>query len=526
MEKRFFQLSAITKRINYLLQPAFSKQFWVKAEISSGRERGGSFYCDLTETSINGKIIAKISCTIWQQELRNIRNLFKNSDMDLMLNDGTTVGFLCSLQYSPQYGISLRVIDADPSIAMGEMELKKREIIERLQKEGLFEKNKKCIVPLLPLRIGIISSSGSAAYTDFIKTITDSKFGFKIYLADAMMQGDQTEKSVLRALDALCQLKMELIVIARGGGSKTDLYSLDNESIARMIADCVIPVWTGIGHEIDTSVLDYVANKSFKTPTAIAEEIVARFVHMRRQLDESENSLKMVWDYRLKNAQEYIERSITGIKQGTRKLLNVTTSGLRERAQGISLCVKGRIASEQIRIQVSKEKLRSQPNSMIQNNIERLQSKKQDLWLRAKFALSSSIKNIKVLRIRFERERFLRRLQVEQDRNSKVSLQLKNRFRALHDVKFMQYRHIQDRLKIEKILHRICIEKKSLDEKMATMKASDPKSALQRGFALVYRQDGKLIKSITDVNEKDKINTNVADGYITSEVTLKGGKHE
>ena len=206
--------------------------------------------------------------------------------------------------------------------------------------------------------------------------------------------------------------------------------------------------------------------------------------------------------------------------------MNVTTSGLRERAQGISLCVKGRIASEQIRIQVSKEKLRSQPNSMIQNNIERLQSKKQDLWLRAKFALSSSIKNIKVLRIRFERERFLRRLQVEQDRNSKVSLQLKNRFRSLNDVKFMKYRHIKDRLKIEKILHRICIEKKSLDEKMATMKASDPKSALQRGFALVYRQDGKLIKSITDVNEKDKINTNVADGYITSEVTLKGGKHE
>ena len=139
MEKRFFPLSAITKRINELLEPAISKQFWVKAEISTGRERGGAFYCDLVETDAGGKIVAKIACTIWQRELATIKELFKARNMDLVLTNGTVVGFLCSLQFSPQYGLSLRVIDADPSIALGEMELKKREIIERLQKEGLFE---------------------------------------------------------------------------------------------------------------------------------------------------------------------------------------------------------------------------------------------------------------------------------------------------------------------------------------------------------------------------------------------------
>ena len=526
MEKRFFPLSVITARINVLLQPAIASQFWVKAEISSGRERGGSFYCDLTETDTHGKVIAKISCTVWQRDLNNIRNLFKKNNMDFLLNNGTIVGVLCSLQYSPQYGISLRVLDADPSIAMGEMELKKREIIERLQKEGLFEQNKKCIVPMLPLRIGFITSHGSAAYNDFIKTITASKFGFKVYVADAMMQGDQTEKSILQALDTLCQLKVELILIARGGGSKTDLYYLDNEAIARKIASCRIPVWTGIGHETDTSVLDHVANKSFKTPTAIAEELVARFVQMRRQLDESANSLKTVWTYRLKKDQDYIGRSITGITQAPRKLIALTASSLRERAQGLSLRVKKRITSEQIRTQVIKEKLRSQPSSMINKKLDQLASKKRNLESLAKFTLSSSTKIVNGLKIRFERERFLRRLQIEHDGNRRFICQFNNRFLAVYDAKRMKQEHFKDRLKIEKITNRISMERKSLIEKMSTLKATDPQMALQRGFALVYNQNGQLIRSINDVAIKDAIRTSVADGFITSEVTFKGDKHE
>ena len=105
MEKRFFPLSVITKRINELLEPAISKQFWVKAEISTGRERGGAFYCDLVETDAGGKIVAKIACTIWQRELSTIKELFKARNMDLVLTNGTVVGFLCSLQFSPQYGV-------------------------------------------------------------------------------------------------------------------------------------------------------------------------------------------------------------------------------------------------------------------------------------------------------------------------------------------------------------------------------------------------------------------------------------
>jgi len=115
----FHNLSTITNRINALLQPAIGKTFWVKAEISSGRERGGTFYCDLVETNKNGKIIAKMSCTIWNRELYSIRAKFSENKLDLKLDNGTSVGFLCSVQYNLQYGLSLKVTDADPAFALG-----------------------------------------------------------------------------------------------------------------------------------------------------------------------------------------------------------------------------------------------------------------------------------------------------------------------------------------------------------------------------------------------------------------------
>ena len=525
MDKRFFPLSSITSRISELLQPAITKRFWVKAEVMSGRERGGAFYCDLIETGANGKVAAKIACTIWAQELTSIRNLFKSKGMELVLTDGTVVGFQCSLQYSPQYGISLRVIDADPAFALGEMELKKREIIERLQAEGLFTPNKECFLPLLPLNIGLISSVGSAAYNDFIQTLSASGYGFKVHMADAMMQGEQTQKSVLRALEALIQLDVELIVIARGGGSKTDLYFLDNETIARRIANSAIPIWTGIGHEIDTSVLDYVANKAFKTPTAVAEELVARFVQMQRQLEEATNTLRTVWAYRYKTDREYLDRAVIGIHQGPRKLLEVTSSCLRERAQDLRHRVSGRLSSEHLLLQAMRGKIRTIPITIIHKQIERLTVKGQNLGTQVKYALSGSTATLVRLKNRFDRNRFIKRLQMERDTVEKIQQRLISRFSATLKLKAVQQGNRKDRFKIEKVRQRIFVERKSLNDKMATLRAIDPQQALQRGFALVYRQDGSLIKSINDISEKDIIYTRVADGSVISEVTAKEQKH-
>ena len=370
-ERTFFSLSAITNRIQQILQPSIGKLFWVKAEISSGRERGGSFYCDLVETKDSGEIIAQMRCTIWSRDLSNIKKKFKDSDLDLILDDGTVVGFQCSIQYSPRYGLSLKVNDADPAFALGELELKKKEILDRLKKEGLLEPNKQLYVPILPINLGLITSKGSAAYNDFINTLEQSNFGFRVYLADSMVQGNKTEQSVLHALETLELLDLELVLILRGGGSKTELFSLDNEQIARKIAAYKYPVWTGIGHEIDTSILDHVANRYFKTPTAVAEELVARFVEMKRHLEEAEHRFKSSWSYRLDIEKKYLESSTTGLTRGARKLIDNKSVNLRERANFLSSMVFDRLTREKSTLAVWTKTLKTAPITIINNILER-----------------------------------------------------------------------------------------------------------------------------------------------------------
>ncbi len=519
-----FPLSVITKRINELLQPAISTQFLVRAEISSGSERGGSFYCDLIETDANGKTIAKLRGTIWSQDLVRIKALFKGRDMELVLTNGTAVVFLCSLQFHPQHGISLKVLNADPSFAMGELELRKRAIIEQLQKEGLFEVNKKHVVTMLPLKIGLVTSHSSAAYNDFIHTLSNSGFGFKVYVADAMMQGEQTERAVLKALLALVRLKVELIVIVRGGGSKTDLSFLDNESIARTIAVCPVPVWTGIGHEIDTSVLDYVSNRRFKTPTAVAEELVARFVQMRRQLDESANTLKTVWSYRLKTSHDHLERATTGLQQGARKLWDVTVGHLRELALKLRYSVGRRVNGEQLKCRSQGERLRSLPAVLLESKKEHLVSKKKNLGSGAKSILARTVITFSGIRQRFDRRRFIRRIQAERDNSRKTQSHLQNRFLSMVKVRNAEQKGLKNRFRVEKVKQRIYAESRSLTERMSILRASDPQRVLERGFALVYQSNDRLLRSLHDVNEKDKVRTQFADGSMVSEVVSKEAK--
>jgi exodeoxyribonuclease VII large subunit len=517
-QPRFFNLSDITGRIQAILQPHISKRFWVKAEISSGRERGGSFYCDLVETDENGQIMAQMRCAIWSRDLARIRKRFKEHDLKLTLDDGTVVGFECSLQYSPQYSLSLKVNDADPTFALGELELKKKEIIDRLKKEGLLKPNKTLFVPTLPLKIGLVSSKNSAACNDFLKTLKTSMFGFRVYFADAIVQGKQAEASVLSALETLEHLDLELVVIARGGGSKTDLSYLDNEAIARKIASYRFPVWTGIGHEIDLSILDHVANQYFKTPTAVAEELVARFVEMKRHADEAKNRFKSTWAYRTGIEKKYLSDAQRGIRSGTRKLMDVTKSSLKHQASVLSASILKRISNEQSRIAISRRNLVTAPTNTI---------KQRRVWLsdyQAKYKLSCQRqvverkKDLSSVKNRFRVDRFSQRIQQERSQIQRWTTLYRRRFQTDLAVRVKEISFFRSQLNLGTILKLIEKERSAVSSKMAIIRVVDPANSLKRGFSLVYSSQGDLIKSVTKVKKRDNLNITVTDGRIISTV--------
>ena len=569
-QRTFFNLSAITYRIQEILQPYIGKKFWVRAEISSGRERGGSFYCDLVETNENGDIIAQMRCTIWSRDLSGIRQKFKDHDLDLILDNGTVVGLQCSIQYSPRYGLSLKATDADPTFALGELELKKKEILERLKKVGLLEPNKKLFVTTLPLNIGLITSHNSAAANDFIKTLRQSGFGFRIYLADAIVQGNQAEISVINALAALEKLALELVVIVRGGGSKTELFSLDNETIARKIAAYKYPVWTGIGHEIDVSILDHVANRFFKTPTAVAEELVARFVEMKRHLDEADHRFRSSWTYRLDIEKKYLENARNGLTRGARKLIESKNVNLKERANLLSSRVFDRLTREKSQLAVWGKTLTTAPISMIRSSRERLKGRTENyiascnrrvteinrylkdaaarlkstwsyrLLIEHKYAINarkgiqqgtrklvdSTSANLKSMASLLS-SKVLDRLSVEKSRLNIAQQFIRSG--ALNEIK-LQNRDMTGRIKrfqLDRILQVIERERNQLKNKMAAIRAADPVTSLKRGFSLVYKANDQLVKSIDAVTEGESLKTRVKDGLIISTVKqTEGNKYD
>ena len=503
------------------------KQFWVKAEISSGRERGGSFYCDLVETDKNGKIMAQMRCSIWSRDLANIRREFKDCDLDLKLDNGTSVGFQCSLQYHPQYGLSLKVVGADPVFALGELELKKKEILDRLTKEGLLKPNKELPVPVLPQRLGLISSKGSAAYNDVLKTLNSTPFGFKIYVADTTVQGDRTEKSVLKALDVLEKLDVELVIISRGGGSKTDLFYLDNEAIARKIAAYKIPVWTGIGHETDFSILDHVANEYFKTPTAVAEEIIARFVELNRHVEEAKERFKSTWTYRLEMENRWLQEAKTGIQQGTRKLLDTTRTDLRNMAGTLRSNVLDRLGNEKMSLSLYGKNLSTAPLNTVSLFRERLENKRQRYGNASNRFLIDKRKDLEGKKKRLHPDRFNQRIRQERAFLETWKNQIRRRSTAEVNAGSQSLGYMKGRFRLEKILSRIGNERRLIGNKLATLRAVDPETSLKRGFSLLYKEDGVLIKSIAQVEQGGVVVTDLKDGKISSTVnSIKEKNHE
>lgn len=412
----------------------------------------------------------------------------------------------------------MKSVNADPAFALGELELKKQEILARLVKDSLLKPNKRLAVPVLSQKIGLITSKGSAACNDILKTFSSSGFGFKIFLADSVMQGGKTEESVLSALDVLEEISIDLLIIARGGGSKTDLSYLDNEQIARRIAGYRYPVWTGIGHEIDTSILDHVANRYFKTPTAVAEDIVARFVEMKRHLEESENRFRSTWTYRYDIDKKRLNDAKTGILQGTRKLLDATKSYLLGYATTLSAKLQTRLTSENSKIAVSKNLISTASINLIQREVEKLSDKSDRLISGCLSQTANSHKELWNLKKRFRADRFISRLQHEQQAVQKYQKQFLFKFNSEMNFCKQQMTQFSRRFKIESVIKYIGNEKTKLAAKAATLRAADPVTSLKRGFSLVHAENGDLVKSISRINVADRLETQVSDGRIISTV--------
>ena len=191
------------------------------------------------------------------------------------MDDGMEIRIAGKLAWwAPRGRIQLRMATIDPTYTLGRLGEDRDRLLAALRSERLLDRNRSVPMPVLPLRIGLVTSLGSAAHADFRHELERSGIGFRILEADARTQGLDAGRSIAVAIARLAAHGADVVAVVRGGGSRTDLAPFDGEVIARAIALAAVPVVTGIGHEVDRSIADEVAHQSFKTPTACAAGLV------------------------------------------------------------------------------------------------------------------------------------------------------------------------------------------------------------------------------------------------------------
>jgi exodeoxyribonuclease VII large subunit len=282
------ELQQIIRDSLYLALPGF---YWVTAEISEIKENySGHCYLELIEKQADDKNVrARIKAVIWSNRFRFLNSFFRDATGDF-LSDGMKILVKVKIEYHELYGLSLIITDIDPSYTIGEMALKRQMIIRRLEEEGVISMNKELEFPLLPQRIAVISSENAAGYRDFLSHLDGNSYGYVFYTAlfETVMQGTETEKSVIASLDRIAGYPdlFDVVAIIRGGGSTSDLSWFDNYNIAFHVTQFPLPVITGIGHEKDLSVTDIVASRALKTPTAVADFLIEQAAVAEAGLNE------------------------------------------------------------------------------------------------------------------------------------------------------------------------------------------------------------------------------------------------
>lgn len=386
-------VSQVNQAIAHTLQREFSEALWVQAEIQgfdrdvakASQRRWGQVYFELIEKEPGSDAVrASLKAVMWGDAFNALRRKLSEASRDLKLQDGLSVKFLCQVDfYWPRASLQLKVIDVDPHFTLGDMERARRELLERLKREGLLEKNRGVPFPLLPLSVGLITSEGSAAYHDFVHELATSGYAFQVSLVESHTQGPETERDVVRALDSLGRRPdVDVVVLIRGGGSRSDLIWFDKEKIARAIAECPKPVITGIGHEIDLSVADAVAHASRKTPTAVAQFLVEQVATVDRALQDLSRRLALTARERVDALQRDLSDALRSWREHAGTLTARAGADLREHQVRILSAVRGHLARAEERLRGAFPRLKKSSEDFLKHSLERLAAWERECALR------------------------------------------------------------------------------------------------------------------------------------------------
>lgn len=362
-----FQLNQLVKE---KINQSFPTTYWIKAEISEFRENAtGHCYLELVEKDTqNDRIIAKMKANIWSYTYKMLKPYFETATGQ-MLTAGIKILVSVNVEFHELYGISLVIKDIDPTYTLGDMARRRMQIINRLREEGVMEMNKELEMPIVPQRIAVISSPTAAGYGDFMDQLNHNSGAYHFYckLFPAVMQGEQTESSIIAALDKIYQYyeSFDVVVIIRGGGATADLSAFDNYELTYYCTQFPLPILTGIGHQRDETILDLVAHRSLKTPTAVAENIIEMLEDFDAYLDMSQSTMFDYAEKLIQYQQQQLEYFSKEISQSAKRILQQEKNELNMFTHQIKSAFLQIVSDEKREIKSAIKSLKQLTNSFL-----------------------------------------------------------------------------------------------------------------------------------------------------------------
>lgn len=320
-----YSLHEVNEFLRRILALNLPEALWIRCEIAQVSEARGHHFLELVQKAEESdEIIAQASAVIWQGVYRKLRG-----KMGLIVNDllqeGIEVQLKAKIDFNERYGLKFIIEDIDPTYTLGKLEMRRQQTIEALQQANLMGRN--ALAPLSPVlqRIAVLSSERAAGYQDFSAHLKNNPYNYQFHcqLFNTAMQGDQVQPEMLKQLSLIEKQKerFDCVVIIRGGGARLDLAAFDSLEPCRAVAQFPLPVLTGIGHDVDETVLDMVAHSALKTPTAVADFMINRNLLFESALVNYAQRLRVFGMQQLKNQMFLLQGLHQKLKlQSNRKL--------------------------------------------------------------------------------------------------------------------------------------------------------------------------------------------------------------
>jgi exodeoxyribonuclease VII large subunit len=485
-ERRAFTVTELTAKIRDLFARNFT-DIWVTGEISNCHEaQSGHIYCTLKDER------AQLRCVCFKNQLRTMKFRPENG------LHVTVRGSISVYESRGEYQIYVENIEP---VGLGALQLAFEQLKKRLEAEGLFSADRKKPLPLLPSRIGLITSPRGAAVRDVVGILRRRFRNVHLTVYPVRVQGDGASTEIVRAVQFFNRRKMvDVLILARGGGSLEDLWAFNEEEVARAIAASEIPVISGVGHETDFTIADFVADVRASTPSAAAELVV----QTRREFDKHISDLRDALNEQIRYRILVLIRRVHELagRRGFRRPLDL----LRQQRQRADELTSRLVHGLRANLRDAHRRFTSAHVHMrsvdLRTRIAALHKRNDDLTAKLGLGLKSRLDAAR------------RRLTAAHMRI--VSFDFRMKIAALR--LRLEKRSTDLAARAERLLR---VKRERLDRLRLQLEERSPLRVLERGYAIATNAAGQLLRDSTQVALGDTVNIHLHRGRLTTEVRKK-----